>query len=353
MPALRTEVTEITTGLAMLGFPDLDRALEVRPRAVRNVGAEHYQRLTEAHDSGRHRREFEVAWRNGVEFARSPEGLRGRPPWWLEWKGGHRPPGYEQVPADLRVDHVYLVSCKYGSNILTNSSPANLFDRLLADRRDTGSDWFLDVAPDPYQELYLACRTYLDAAELPDHVSELRQEDREVLKRGLPRRFGGDLQQVYREFAAHVARSSVERWRAAMTDRRRQEMQLWRLLRLQAAPYFVLGESADGRPLQYRVGTPWDFRNRYRFRSMAAWADPDRSQPVVHWRAEVADQVTGAPAEVTGHVEVRWSHGRFAQAPEAKVYLGTPHHAVPGYVPLNQPDRDPDRLALGWGDGHP
>ena len=33
-------------------------------------------------------------------------------------------------------------------------------------------------------------------------------------------------------------------------------------------------------------------------------------------------------------MEVRWSHGRFAQAPEAKVYLDTPHRHVPGYFPL-------------------
>ena len=37
---------------------------------------------------------------------------------------------------------------------------------------------------------------------------------------------------------------------------------------------------------------------------------------------------------VDGHVEVRWSHGRFAGRPEAKVYLDTHHAEVPGYFPL-------------------
>jgi hypothetical protein len=37
---------------------------------------------------------------------------------------------------------------------------------------------------------------------------------------------------------------------------------------------------------------------------------------------------------VDGHVEVRWSHGRFCGPPEAKVYLDTPHQAVPGYFAL-------------------
>ena len=35
-----------------------------------------------------------------------------------------------------------------------------------------------------------------------------------------------------------------------------------------------------------------------------------------------------------GHVEVRWSHGRFNGSPEAKVYLDTPLSGTPGYFPL-------------------
>jgi len=40
---------------------------------------------------------------------------------------------------------------------------------------------------------------------------------------------------------------------------------------------------------------------------------------------------TGEDRTVEGHVELRWSHGRFGGPPEAKVYLDTPHHEVPGY----------------------
>ena len=348
MAAPRTEVTEIVTGLGMLGFSDLDRALEVRPRSVMNVEPDHYARLDDARHRGRFEHEFEVAWTNGVEFARSPEGLRGRPPWSLEWKGSHRPPGYEQIPADLRVDHVYLVSCKYGSNILTNSSPANLFDRLLADRQqDVGGDWFLDVAPDPYQAFYAVCRAHVGAGDLPATVSDLRQDHRETLKRVLPRHLTGELGRTYREFAAEVATASARRWTRQMRARSRQEETLWRLLRLQAAPYFVLGESPVGSALRYRVATPWDFRNRYRFTGLEAWGDTSKRQPVVQWQAEVVDRLSGSTVTALGHVEVRWSHGRFAQAPEAKVYLDTPHHLVPGYVPLTEPPR-PGRLQLRW-----
>ena len=66
----------------------------------------------------------------------------------------HKPPAYEQIPADLRVDHVYLLSCKYGSKILQNASPANLFDRALNERRTSAVDWFDAVAPTSYGEFY-------------------------------------------------------------------------------------------------------------------------------------------------------------------------------------------------------
>jgi hypothetical protein len=40
-------------------------------------------------------------------------------------------------------------------------------------------------------------------------------------------------------------------------------------------------------------------------------------------------------ASVEGHVEVRWSHGRFAQPPEAKIYLDTATDEIPGYFALS------------------
>jgi len=333
MATLRTEITEIVTGLALLGYRRLDHALGVRPRLVANVTDDHFARLAAAHADGAHDADFALAWENGRRFAAAEEGLRGRPPWLVEWKGPHRPPGYEQIPADLRVDHVYLLSCKYGSDILTNASPAHLFDRVLAERRSSGrTDWFGEVAPEAYQELYAACRAALGDADLPARVADLTTAHRPVLKAGLRGAWPTGAEEPYRWLAVAVSRGSAERWRANLRDRTAREEMLWRLLRLQAAPYFVLGSAADGTPLHYRVGTPWDFRAAYELRAFDVWPDAS-GQPRVRWRAEVRDR-SGADRPVEGHVEVRWSHGRFGGMPEAKVYLGTPHHEVPGYVPL-------------------
>ena len=347
MPALKTEITEIVTGLAMFGFSDLKHGLGVRPPGLRNVDVAAYERLEAAYSSGMHARLFETAWRNGTQFAASPEGLRGRPPWVVEWKGGHRPPGYEQIPADLRVDHVYLVSCKYGSSILTNSSPSNLFDRLLGDRSETTGDWYAEVAGEEYQEFYRACRAMVDSP-LPQQVVDLDQDHRELLKGALPRHLAGDLVTAYRRFADRVAAESSVRWANQLQRKSAREQQVWRLLRLESAPYFVLGASSDGHDIRYRVSTPWDLRERYTFVGFEQSPDLSRGQPVVQWVARFKDRLDGRLHEVRGHIEIRWSHGRFAQVPEAKVYLDSPHHTVPGYVPVAA-GRDETRLFDTYG----
>ncbi len=86
--------------------------------------------------------------------------------------------------------------------------------------------------------------------------------------------------------------------------------------------------------MRFRVATPWDFRNEFRLRAFDVWGDAV-GQPLVRWRGEIDDpRAVGRRRIIEGHVEVRWSHGKFSGAPEAKVYLDTPHHQVAGYHPI-------------------
>ena len=334
MADVRTEISEIVTGLGLFGFRDIDRALAARPRFITHVDDAVYDRLDDAHAAHRHDEVFTTAYANGEVFARADDGLRGRPPWLVEWKGPHRPPAYEQIPADLRVDHVYLISCKYGSNILHNASPWHVFDRALAERSKQGGDWFAHVAPQSFQEFYGAVRGHVGDAALPDRVSDLDADDRTRLRHALKGRWSPELRPDWELVAFEIARASAARLLERAGDRREREELLWRLLRLQAAPYFVLGADIGGAPLRYRVATPWDFRSRFLLRSLDMWGE-HAGQPTVRWRADVTDRHTASDRVVEGHVEIRWSHGKFAGAPEAKVYLDTPHHAVAGYEPID------------------
>jgi hypothetical protein len=332
VPSAKTEITEIVTGLAITGAPTLDAALA--GRSVANVGDDVWERLVDLERDGKHRQEFAAAWANGQAFLRATEGLRGRPPQVVEWKGPTQAPGDDVVPADLRIDHVWLVSCKYLSKVLANAAPARLFERGLAGGPSrTAGDWYAEVAAEEYQALFAQVRLELGTrASLPPHAADLTTAHRAELRAYLDAGWSADAQAAYRTLAVAVGKASAERWKRTLAKRADAEAVLWRLLRIGSAPYFVLGAQRD-RTLRLRVMTPWDWRQAFELKRVDVWGD-DAGQPQVRWQARVRARGTGDELAVDGHVEVRWSHGRFGKPPEAKAYLDTPHHHVPGYVEL-------------------
>jgi hypothetical protein len=335
---LRTTITEVVTGLGTLGYDDVEAALVAAPSALLNVERSDYETLLRAWKERRHPDVFTAALMNGAAFLAARDGLRGRLPLVVEWKGAHRAPGDEVVPVDLRIDHVYLVSCKYLSRIVVNASPHHLFDRLLAGGHGRrGADWFGEVAPDERTALYAAVHSALRDElvtlgdfELPGLLDALTARQRQDLGHRLATGWPGDSMRHYDAMVERVAEASARRWRDAIgTD---GELMLWRLLRIGSAPYFVLGATASGF-LRLRIATPWDWRQQFELRSFEV--EPRAGgQPMVTWRAIVRERVSRAERVVEGHVEVRWSHGRFCGPPEAKVYLDTPHAEVPGYFAL-------------------
>lgn len=334
MPSIKTEITEIVTGLATLPFSNLEEALESRPPELVNVANDHWDRLITAHKTGDYDEEFERAWANGQAFLASPDGLRKRHPIRIEWKGPHQNPGYDWIPADLRIDHVYLVSCKYRSKILFNASPWHLFDRTLAARRgDNAGDWFLHMAAPEYQALYSEVRRALGLMDFPERVEELQSDQRLVLKEHLSQSWPGNTAARYLEFCHAVARNSAEHWGNRLGTKPEREEMFWRILRLYGAPYYVLGTSGP-HVMRLRVYTPWDWRREFDLLSFTVSGDQSAEQPKVLWDAQVLVRESNTQVSVSGHVEVRWSHGRFRGRPEAKVYLDTPHEEVPGYVSL-------------------
>ncbi len=168
---------------------------------------------------------------------------------------------------------------------------------------------------------------------LPDRAVDLTSEQREALARWLGRGWPTGAKERYARLSAAVSRASVRRWEAAMdVGGGAGEAMVWRLLRIGSAPYFVLG-SAAARSLRLRIATSWDWRQQYQLGSVAM--EPQAGgQPRVGWEAVVRDRASHELHTVTGHIEVRWSHGRFGGLPEAKGYLDTPHHLVPGYFTL-------------------
>ena len=169
MPSDRTTVTELGTGLGMLGLGGIDEAVGSRTPVMHSLSPEMWEHLSRLRSGGAYDAEFHAAWANGQAFLTADDGLRGRLPQRVEWKGTGRAPGDEVAPVDLRVDHVYLISCKYLSKILFNVSPTSVFDALLfggpgrgargvRELVPGGGDWYAEVAPAEYQALYECVR---------------------------------------------------------------------------------------------------------------------------------------------------------------------------------------------------
>ena len=234
---------------------------------------------------------------------------------------------------------------------MTNASPSSVFDRLLAGGHGARSgDWYAEVAPDAYQALYEGGRSPPSAGAFPFSDRSLTStSDDDAGGRGPPRSATSPTGQRAalkralgggggRSASARRPPSSPGRW-----PRRRPsagapalvgadaERALWRLLRIGSAPTSCSGPRPTG-SLRLRIGTAWDWRQHFRIVDVRVTA-AGREQPVVDWAVTVAGRRTAAERTVEGHVEVRWSHGKFAQFPEAKVYLDTPHAQVPGTGP--------------------
>ena len=329
MPSERTFVTEIATGLGMVGDDDLGSVIARRPPEMANLSPANWDQLTRLWNSGAYHTEFMAGFLNGQAFLAAPDALNGRRPRIVEWTGGRRPPGDEVVPSDLRVDHVYLVSCKYLSQILHNPSPARLVEGLLTQAPvDDLRDWYHRVAPVEYQELYEACLPVVEGPSLPDRATDLAKAERRRLVLALRAGWPPGAADAYATLCRSVSRATAEAWNARVTPRNAEPV-LWRLLRIGSAPYFILGASPRA-SMRLRIDTPWDWRQTFRLRRFEI--EPQLGgQPRVRWMATCEVRHTSEERIVRGHVEIRWSHGRFGQPPEAKVYLDSPHDAVPGY----------------------
>ena len=190
----------------------------------------------------------------------------------------------------------------------------------------------------------MAFRGHFGLSDLPTLVGDLSPEQRNLLANVSPGSLPSGLADVQRVFCDEVAAVTVRRWNAAIgsTRQRRTDFAM-SLLRIPQAIYFLLGQ--NGREAQrYKVLSRWDWAARYRLRDFTIAARQSQ-QPTVTWRLVAHDRELGHEVAAEGHVEIRWGHGRFKNAPEAKAYLDSPLSTTPGYVSLESQPTTRTRLS--------
>ncbi len=332
-PSLRTHITELSTGLGVAAHhQDIEDALaNGPPNVLLNVGDADWRNLLEASTNSRWHQLTKHAFSNGRYFLQAEEGLGGVLPRRVEWKGPQKAVGDESIPADLRVNRVYLISCKYDSKILHNSSPHRVFELLLSTGQGRKGNWYSHIAPDEFQSLYAAVKSKLGPSgkSLPNEVQVLNPSDRQRLKGELQAGWPGSTQELYAKFSILVSRKSAQRWERNLKGPLAKELMVHRLIRLCPCPYFILGLNRN-QPVRLRVDSPWDWRQKFELLDFSI-SSSEAGQPEVDWRFTYKDKLSGSQREVEGHVEVRWSHGRFNGNPEGKVYLDSDPLQIPGY----------------------
>jgi hypothetical protein len=328
MPRIETEVTELATALGALGY-DLEAGLLQLPPEIANVPLATWDRLRAVHQAGQHRLLFTTAWANGRAFLLAKDGLRGRIPIRIEWKGPDRQVEQDPIPADLRIDNVFLVSVKTRSAVLWNRSPSQVFTRTA-----NPTHWYAETAGGEYQALYEAAVAHSRLHDLPDRAADLTRVQGRAMAATLgARQWPEMLLPLYQTLARRCAARSAQIWNESVSSPAQREQTAWWLLRLAPAPYYLLGDATRA-PLRIRVDSPWDWRQTWHFESLDIAPAAGAGQPQVEWALRARHRETGEVRHVDGYVEVRWSHGRFSGHPEAKVQLRTPHEQVPGYKAL-------------------
>lgn len=328
-----TLITEICTGLGMIPTVKLESVFDSGvPVELVGVDDGTWESLQEWWSTGAYSEPFSHAFEDGRYFFESNLGLRHRSPQAIEWKGPHQSPEDDPLPADLRIDGVFIISCKNLSKVLLNPSPAALFRSALRNPDLRGHDWYEEIAPVELANLYSASVRHLGLVGLPASPVDLTRDQRDILKDRLARRWPTALAPEVAEFVSAVSVRSAALLSQTLATKRDRERFYWRLLRIHSAPYFILGRQASG-PARLRVLTPWDIRRRFAFGTLEI-GPASAGQPQVQWNASFTDNESGETRETVGHVEIRWSHGRFCGAPESKIYLDTPHEEACGYVPI-------------------
>ena len=327
---IRTKITEIATGLGLAcNGENLSASLfERMPDCLLKISDNDWDTITHEYNSGAFETEFNQAYANGLYFLCAHNGLRGQRPFRVEWKGPNRSIGDETVPTDLRVNWVYLISCKYASKNIHNASPNRLFRDLLGDKRTRSSNWYTEVAPKEFQALYTAVKNEL-GEPLPVKVDQLSADDVKIIKERLKGGWPDSLESQAAEFSSAVSQKSVKIWQSKLGSHGQRKRIVHRLIRLCPCPYFILG-SQNNDYLRLRVDSPWDWDQRYSLLDFCIQVSQS-FQPVVNWSFCCKDNKTGMEITTEGHVEVRWSHGKFSGNPEAKIYLDSGLRQVPGY----------------------
>lgn len=334
MPRDNTEATEISVGLGLLGLSPLNATEpQVQGGFGGSVNASQYRRFVAEYRKGE--RKYRQFFNLGCELKRSYPPFAKTHIERVIWEGPNRQAKKSDVARDLFAEGT-SISIKDKSNVVYNSSPYNLFVTLpKGEGRETRSaDWYLQVAPSEYRQLY-ACARSSWWPELPERIEDYYLHigpdvfwGRKDFGKIIPKNGNNEFNQLYVHFSHVVATESArifnENLQASLSTGKRSsviELILGRFFRIDDQEYIFCG--LEGRkPFGVVIPGLTAWKREWQFMELEATPGLARDQPVVDFTIGLKNRETRQRITRTFHAEVRWSHGKFCGNPEAKVYKG-------------------------------
>jgi len=320
MVSARTIATEIGFCLGVLNHEDFSTS----PNII-EMESSHWEQFVNSQN--RYNNLVNLSFRQGQEVARNIGLIES-----VEWVANSHLRYGSQI--DVVINGNLPISLKHDSAILYNPGPDLLFARNLNDNlAKTNSLWKQRVAPNEYQDFYYQARHTTRLLELPQNVSNITSEQGLRLRRAMPaRQWPSDyvLLPYYQSLTTAVAIESSRIWSMNNSNEQQRTNLFLRIFRfLDNQNYRFVGRCGEEFLLNVISSSEW--RRRYRVINFRSFRRPS-VQAEVGWEFTILDISNGEEITISGHVQVRWSHGKnFYNNCESKVYLDSNHSEIPGY----------------------
>ena len=342
MPSPRTEASELAVGFGILALDPLIRITDDQrayhfqsslPQASYKSFLNEY-----SHRPQLHSRMYEVGLqlRSSVPEFQNVDSLR--------WAGPDKQASTISAASDLLVANI-PVSVKAISNVVANPSPHNLIYNLPSGQAFSQNErnWYVEQSPKEFQDLYSHVRasdprlTYLPAS-VTNFEKIATSDDRDLAQLVIAdynRAQSQAFTRIYLQMCHAVALASALEFSSRMSNSMKgrartaiiENVMRW-FFRLDAVPYILCGLDANDQ-FGLQVPSLTDFKSRWDLDIIQANADLARRQSVVDFELRFSSKANQSSYVANFHTELRWSHGRFCGAPEAKLYKDFHYYELP------------------------
>ncbi len=332
MPTPKTECTELSVGFGLLGLDPLKAsATQVKQHWDDTLSSAKFLDYARefARDEAYYRRFYAI----GVNLCHSHEHLKRTNIVTVRWEGPQQQASSVPIPVDIIAANI-PISVKADSNLVGNLAPPILFDSVPhgTSAPARSENWYVTVAHDTYQSLYqLACT--LGSIKLPSSVVDYHQTIKgkgrkrlAVAIRNLSPADHKEFNRLYVSFCHEVAERSalafsntLQHSLSGPIKNSVTENVVQHFFRLGDVGYVLCGfNKKDDFGVMVPNLTAW--RRSWRFKRLIAQPDFTRGQSVVKFEMVVEEKSTHKEHCFQFHSQIRWSHGKFAGNPEAKLY---------------------------------